>query len=70
MGLSHHPLNEVVIEVIRAHAPDFDETRISIKQSSSGKYLSITAHVTIQDKQQLEAIYIALDKRTEVYCTL
>ena len=70
MGLSLHPLTDVVIEVIRTHAPEFDETKITIKNSSSGKYLSVTAHVTIQDKHQLEAIYIALDKRTEVYCTL
>ncbi|OUR88553.1 hypothetical protein A9Q81_23440 [Gammaproteobacteria bacterium 42_54_T18] len=70
MGLSQHPLSKVVTEVIKTHAPDFDESRITVKNSSSGKYLSVTAYVQIEDKQQLEAIYIALDKRTEVYCTL
>ncbi|OUS30250.1 hypothetical protein A9Q99_07200 [Gammaproteobacteria bacterium 45_16_T64] len=70
MGLSQYPLTEVVIEVIKAHAPDFDESRISEKSSSSGKYVSVTAHVHVKDKQQLEAIYYALDKRDEVYCTL
>ncbi len=70
MGLSEYPLSEVVAEVVRIHAPDFDATRITIKSSSSGKYLSVTAYVQVEDKQQLEAIYIALDKRIEVYCTL
>ena len=70
MGLSQHPLSEVVAEVVRTHAPDFDATRITIKNSSSGKYLSVTAYVHVESKQQLEAIYIALDKRIEVYCTL
>ena len=70
MGLSEYPLSEVVAEVVRIHAPDFDATRITIKNSSSGKYLSVTAYVQVENKQQLEAIYIALDKRIEVYCTL
>ena len=70
MGLSQHPMSEVVTEVINSHAPHFDETQISTKSSSSGKYISVTAHVLIKDKQQLEAIYIALDMRTEVHCTL
>lgn len=70
MGLSHYPLTEIVVEVIKNHVPDFDDSRISVKNSSSGKYLSVTAHVRVENKQQLEAIYVALDKRTEVYCTL
>jgi putative lipoic acid-binding regulatory protein len=70
MGLSKYPLSEVVAEVVSIHAPDFDATRITIKNSSSGKYLSVTAYVQVENKQQLEAIYIALDKRIEVYCTL
>jgi len=70
MGLSQYPLVDVVSEVIRAHAPDFDASRTTVKSSSSGKYISVTAFVNVQNKQQLEAIYIDLDKRTEVHCTL
>jgi len=70
MGLAQYPLIEIVTDIIKAHAPDFDDTRVSVKNSSSGKYISVTAHVHIKDKHQLEAIYIALDKKDEVYCTL
>jgi len=70
LGLAQYPLVDVVIEVIKQHAPDFDPTTIRTKPSSSGKYLSVTATVHFTSKEQLEALYLALHAREEVTQTL
>ena len=70
MGRSHHPLTDIVIEIVRRHAPDFDESRITVKSSRNGKFNSITAMVWITEKTQLENIYRELSEREEVTCTL
>lgn len=70
MGPAHHPLTDIVIEVVKKHAPDFDETRISVKSSRTGKYNSVTAIVHITEKNQMEKIYRDLNARDEVAWTL
>lgn len=70
LGLSHHPLVEVVIEVVRQHVDNFDHNTIRTKPSSSGKYLSVTATVHFTSKEQLEALYQSLHARDEVTQTL
>lgn len=70
MGPSHYPLTDIVIEVVKKHAPDFDATRITVKSSRTGKYDSITAIVWITEKSQLENIYRDLNAREEVSWTL
>jgi len=70
LGLSHHPLVEVVIEVVSQHVGNFDSGTIRTKPSSSGKYLSVTATVQFTSKEQLEALYQALHNRDEVTQTL
>lgn len=70
LGLSHHPLVEVVIDVINLHIRNFDPATIRTKASSGGKYLSVTATVHFETKEQLEALYQALHDREEVTQTL
>jgi len=70
MGLAHHPLADIVRDVVQLHALNTTEVTITTKSSSSGKYISITAQARITTKEQLEAIYVALDLLTEVHCTL
>ena len=70
LGLSHYPLVEVVTEVVRQHAPDFDPSTIRTTPSRTGKYLSVTATVHFTSKEQLEALYLALHAREEVSQTL
>ncbi len=70
LGLSHFPLVDVVIEVVKQHAPDFDPGTIRTSPSRTGKYLSVTATVHFTSKEQLEALYLALHQREEVSQTL
>ncbi|MCG8670159.1 MAG: DUF493 domain-containing protein [Pseudomonadales bacterium] len=70
MGRSSYPLTNIVIEIVKKYAPDFDETRITVKSSRNGKFDSITAIVYITDKTQLENIYREFSERKEISCTL
>lgn len=70
MGLAQYPIQEIAIEVISEHAPDIDHDNIASKQSSSGKYVSITVPVTFTHKEQVEAVFMALHLRDEITTTL
>ena len=66
MGLSHHPLEVIVTEIVERHVTGFDRSTLLVKSSKQGKYISITATVSLTHKHQVERIYTDLDKRDEV----
>ncbi|MEN8671421.1 MAG: DUF493 domain-containing protein [Ketobacter sp.] len=70
MGLSSHPMVDIVAEIIGRHAPDFDRDSIACKASSSGKYTSVTVAVRFTHKEQVEAVFLELHEREEVAMTL
>lgn len=60
MGERHPDFQPTIFEVVRVHAPDLDMTHITVRDSSSGKYTSLTVTVTAHSKDQLDSIYRAL----------
>jgi hypothetical protein len=45
---------------VRQHAPDFDVTRVEMRASSGGKYISLTCTVPVTSKPQLDDLYRTL----------
>lgn len=72
MGAADAPLQEAVLDILKTHlAADFDPSAaLSSKPSSKGTFVSITARITVHDKQQVEAIYKALNDCEHVKITL
>jgi len=60
MGLNQLDFEPQVVDVVRRHAPDLDDTTIEVRQSRAGKYLSVTVTIRAQSRAQLDAIYIEL----------
>ena len=60
MGKAEDTFAEVVLSIVTKHAPDFDATRMELRTSSGGNYLSITCTIVAQSKPQLDAIYMDL----------
>lgn len=60
MGETRDGFAEAIVEVVRQHAPDFDASRVVMRASSGGKYLSLTCTVTATSKPQLDDLYRAL----------
>ena len=48
---------QLVVELVSRHAPDLDETRISVRDSRAGRYQSVTVVVNARDRAQLDALY-------------
>jgi hypothetical protein len=60
MGERHEAFVATVVEVVRAHAPDVTEADVVLRESSSGRYHSVTLTVTATSRQQLDSIYLSL----------
>lgn len=57
MGDAGDELHSLVVEVMERHAPNFDQTRISVRDSSKGRFQSVTVWITATGVPQLEAIH-------------
>lgn len=66
MGKTHPQLDNIVVEIIRKHAGDITEGAVTSKQSSGGKYTSITVVIEATSKKQLDAIYQELSSHDAV----
>ncbi|PKO63565.1 MAG: hypothetical protein CVU22_27310 [Betaproteobacteria bacterium HGW-Betaproteobacteria-16] len=60
MGETRDEFAQTIIDVIRIHDSDFDATKVEMRASSAGKYLSLTCTVYVTSKPQLDDIYRAL----------
>jgi uncharacterized protein len=56
LGESHSELHTFVIDIMERHAPGFDQTRITINESSKGRFQSLTVWITATGVDQLTAI--------------
>jgi len=57
MGQSFDGFDALVVEIVRRHVADIAEGAVSSKQSSGGKFTSITINIHVDSKAQLDAIY-------------
>ncbi len=57
MGLTQPGFAQAVVAVVQRHAPEFDAGTVEMRSSREGKYLSLTATVTAQSREQLDALY-------------
>ncbi|WP_090627691.1 HP0495 family protein [Nitrosomonas marina] len=60
MGKAKHDLVRVALEIVKQHAPDFDENTMEIRASKGGNYLSITCTIRATSRHQLDQLYYAL----------
>ena len=71
MGLTDAQLETAVIEILEMHLEDFDaDKHLASKPSSKGNFVSITAQVTMRNREQVEAIYKALNECPHVKMSL
>lgn len=66
MGETSDDLDALVIEIVRRHVDNIAEGAVSSKQSSGGKFTSITVMIRATSKQQLDAIYQDLSSHQRI----
>jgi uncharacterized protein len=61
---------QTVLDIVIKHAPDFDAKTLEMRPSKNGNFLSVTATVNAQSKQQLDDIYRELSSHPLVLMAL
>ena len=62
MGESDENFSESIIKIIKKHDINFNASKIEMKGSSSGKYISLTCNVYVTSQKQLNKMYVELSK--------
>ncbi|MFZ2169383.1 MAG: DUF493 domain-containing protein [Methylococcaceae bacterium] len=57
MGKANMELDLLVMEIVRRHAPDINESTVTTRPSKDRNYIAVTVIVEATSKQQLDAIY-------------
>lgn len=70
LGDAHPDLNQHVVKVMNTHAPTVKESDLSSKNSSQGKWQSITVTIIATGKPQLDAIFADLKTSSRVKMVL
>ena len=60
MGKAEQDFTQVVLGIIKHHAPDFEEGTMKVLTSKGGNYLSITCTIRATSRTQLAALYQTL----------
>jgi uncharacterized protein len=70
MGDAADDFRDVVVTTVRAHAPDLDEARITVRESRNGRFLSVNLVIRATGAAQLEAIFASLKQTGRVHMVL
>lgn len=70
MGAGGSDFRPLVVDLVRRHAPDLDETRITLRDSRAGRYQAVTVVVRALNRGQLDAIYQELSGHPQVMMVL
>lgn len=60
IGSNNIDLKALVIETVKVHAPDLDENRVTLNESSKGTFVSVRFHIYATGEAQLKAIHESL----------
>jgi putative lipoic acid-binding regulatory protein len=70
MGRNELGFVEAVVEIVRRHAPDFDDGTVELRRSKKKSYLSVTCVIRAVSREQLDALYIELNDHPNVVMVL
>jgi len=66
MGRSEPGFVQTIIDIVRKHAPDLDESAIELRTSKKNSYLSVTCTIVATSREQLDALYQELGNHPAV----
>jgi putative lipoic acid-binding regulatory protein len=70
MGRAEPGFYELVVELVRRHAPDLQEAAVTSRPSKGGKWISVTVNLRAGSKSQVDAIYLDLTAHEKVVMAL
>ena len=70
MGGGSPDFRQLVVDLVSRHAPDLDQTRVSVRDSRAGRYQSVTVVINARDRAQLDALYWELSSHPRITMVL
>jgi putative lipoic acid-binding regulatory protein len=70
LGRNQPGFGDAVVAIVRQHAPDFDPATVEMRPSKKNTYLSLTVVIRAVSREQLDALYIALNEHPMVVMVL
>jgi putative lipoic acid-binding regulatory protein len=70
LGKAGEDFDTLVVQIVRRHAPDLNEAAVTLRESSGGKWVSVTLVIEATSKSQLDAIYRDLSAHEKVVWAL
>jgi putative lipoic acid-binding regulatory protein len=66
MGETSDDFANAMVKVIQVHEPTFDASKVDMRASSGGRFISLTCNVHVTSKVQLDSIYRSLSEHPQV----
>jgi len=60
IGVNHIDLKTLVLDIVREHAPDLDDSRVELNPSRNGTFVSVRFSIMATGESQLKCIHEAL----------
>jgi uncharacterized protein len=60
IGRNNADFEAIVLEIVRRHVPDLDESAVSSRTSGGTAYRSVTVTFAARSREQLDALYTEL----------
>lgn len=70
MGKAERDFDALVVELVRRHAPDFNDATVKTRHSREGRYVSVTVTIFARSREQLDNIYRELTAHERVLVAL
>ncbi|MBL8386149.1 MAG: DUF493 domain-containing protein [Burkholderiales bacterium] len=70
MGRTQPGFAQAMLELVKRHAPDFDEATVGMRPSREGRFLSLTFVIRATSRAQLDALYQELSDHPMVQMAL
>jgi putative lipoic acid-binding regulatory protein len=70
MGAARDDFAQTMVNVVQAHAPDFDPATVEMRASGKGNYLALTCTIRAHSRAQLDELYRDLSSHPYVKIVL
>lgn len=57
LGHTQAGFAQAILEIVKRHAPDFDDASLELRASKARKYLSVTCVIHATSREQLDNLY-------------
>ncbi|ASP40720.1 hypothetical protein CHH28_19495 [Bacterioplanes sanyensis] len=70
LGTGVENYDQLVIDIIRVHAPDFDAQRLQVRDSRNGRFRALTVYIRATGPEQLQRIHNDLSAQSFVHMVM